>query len=125
MATSPSNATTQEYTQGVNEIAQNDLNRQTFQTDLNQTPVQTPAMSTEGRVRYDEQSDLAGNLFYGDEEDFVLTYCGECDICGDDTEPLFTLPCNHTFGLKCISLWVQKKHELQQRTTCPMCRAPF
>jgi hypothetical protein len=28
MATSPSNATTQEYTQGVNEIAQNDLNRE-------------------------------------------------------------------------------------------------
>jgi hypothetical protein len=38
MATSPSNATTQEYTQGVNEIAQNDLNRPTFQTDLNPTP---------------------------------------------------------------------------------------
>jgi len=38
MATSPSNATTQEYTQGVNEIAQNDLNTPTFQTDSYPTP---------------------------------------------------------------------------------------
>jgi hypothetical protein len=38
MATSPSNATTQEYTQGVNEIGQNDLNPPTFQTDTNPEP---------------------------------------------------------------------------------------
>ncbi len=38
MATSPRNLTTHEYPQGVNEIAQNDLNPPTFQTESNPTP---------------------------------------------------------------------------------------
>jgi hypothetical protein len=38
MATSPRNLTTQESPQGVNEIAQNDLNPPTFQTESNPTP---------------------------------------------------------------------------------------
>lgn len=38
MATSPSNATTQEYTQGVNEIGQNDLNKDVSKGTSNKKP---------------------------------------------------------------------------------------
>lgn len=62
---------------------------------------------------------LEGNI---DRGDLVI---GECVICSGMSEPCFTLPCKHCFGLRCLSAWTKKKYETGEANTCPMCRAPY
>lgn len=71
-------------------------------------------------------SDLAELLVKGNINDFA-SQCviGECAICSEITEPCFTLPCKHCFGLRCLSAWTKKKYETGEANTCPMCRAPY
>ena len=44
----------------------------------------------------------------------------ECDIClTNEVKSLSQLNCNHLFHSDCINKW------LQQKDTCPLCRAEF
>ena len=72
-----------------------------------------------------ERTYLANLLFDGDHEMFAQ-HEGECELCSDTTEPLYTLPsCKHEFGLTCLSDWTKQQYKDSVPTTCPMCRAPY
>lgn len=71
-----------------------------------------------------ERSYLADLLFDGDPAMFGSSD-GECELCSDTIEPLFTLPCKHKFGLSCLSDWTKQQYKDGVPTTCPMCRAPY
>ena len=71
-----------------------------------------------------ERTYLADLLFDGSPEMFAC-HEGECELCSDNTEPLYTLPCKHEFGLTCLSDWTKQQYKDGEPTTCPMCRAPY
>ena len=78
----------------------------------------------EGRIFPYVRSYLAELLLDGDPEMFALQD-GECDLCSDTVEPLYTLPCKHEFGLVCLSAWTKQQCKDGVPNTCPMCRTPF
>lgn len=74
----------------------------------------------------EERSHLVGLLVEGktplNGDDLTV---GECEICSNTTEPCYTLPCKHAFGLQCLSAWTKKQCDENHPNTCPMCRAPY
>jgi hypothetical protein len=70
------------------------------------------------------RSGMSRMIHLGDASTLVTSE-GECELCSDTVEPIVTLPCNHPFGVSCLSAWAQKQYSEGIPTTCPMCRAIY
>ena len=59
-----------------------------------------------------------------DSKHFLLEKEPQCSICFEKMHECITLPCNHSFHDKCITMWFKAQSSIIN-FTCPLCRKPI